>query len=75
MPSVPTADNLTTFIYRLSVNLEASTFWNTHGLSRPVQGLLSLFTRNFIYPRFNTSKKYSLYLQMHSCDLCGTRIT
>jgi hypothetical protein len=36
------ADNLTTFICRLSWNLGASTFWNPQGLSRPVMGLLYL---------------------------------
>ena len=35
-----TADNLTTFMCRLSWNLGASTFWNPQGLSRPVMGLL-----------------------------------
>jgi hypothetical protein len=30
------ADNLTTFIFRLSWNLRASTSWNPMGLSRPV---------------------------------------
>jgi hypothetical protein len=34
------ADNLTTFICRLSRNLGASTSWNPKGLSRPVMGLL-----------------------------------
>jgi hypothetical protein len=33
----------TTFMYRLSKNLEASTSWKPKGLSRPVMGLLSLF--------------------------------
>jgi hypothetical protein len=33
---------LTTFICRLSLNLGASTSWNPHGLSRPVQRLLYL---------------------------------
>jgi hypothetical protein len=37
------ADNLTTFMCRLSRNLEASTSWNPVGLSRPVMGLLYLF--------------------------------
>jgi hypothetical protein len=36
------ADNLTTFVCRLSWNLGASTFWNTQSLSRPVTGLLYL---------------------------------
>jgi hypothetical protein len=34
--------DLTTFMYRLSCNLGASTSWNPQGLSRPVQGLLLL---------------------------------
>jgi hypothetical protein len=34
------ADNLTTFLCRLSGNLGASTSWNPQGLSRPVMGLL-----------------------------------
>jgi hypothetical protein len=37
---VRTADNLTTFMCRLSWNLGASISWNPHGLSRPVMGLL-----------------------------------
>jgi hypothetical protein len=36
------ADNLTTFMCRLSINLGASTSWNPKGLSRPVMGLLYL---------------------------------
>jgi len=38
------ADNLTTFMWRLSWNLGASSSWNPLGLSRPVMGLLYLFT-------------------------------
>ena len=38
-----TADNLTTFMYRLSLNLGASASWNPQGLSRPVMGLLYLY--------------------------------
>jgi hypothetical protein len=34
------ADNLTTFMCRLSRNLGASSSWNPKGLSRPVMGLL-----------------------------------
>jgi hypothetical protein len=34
------ADNLTTFIYRLSRNLGASNSWNPQGLPRPAKGLL-----------------------------------
>jgi hypothetical protein len=36
------ADNLTTFMCRLSINLGASTSWNPKGLSRRVMGLLYL---------------------------------
>jgi len=37
------ADNLTTFMCRLSWNLGASTSWNPQGLSRPATGLLYLY--------------------------------
>jgi hypothetical protein len=37
------ADNLTTFMCRLSRNLGASTSWNPQGLSKPVMGLLYLY--------------------------------
>jgi hypothetical protein len=36
------ADNLTTFMCRLSTNLGASASWNPKGLSRPIMGLLYL---------------------------------
>ena len=36
------ADNLTTFMFRLSRNLGVSTSWHPQGLSRPVQELLYL---------------------------------
>ena len=39
------ADNLTTFMCRLSWNLGASTSRNPQGLSRPVMGLLYLFSK------------------------------
>jgi len=39
------ADNLATFMCRLSGNLGASTGWNSQGLSRPVHGLLYLYTK------------------------------
>jgi len=40
---VSRAENLTTFMCRLSLNLGALTSWNPQGLSRPVMGLLSGF--------------------------------
>jgi hypothetical protein len=42
MLPVGRADNLITFMCRLSRNLGASTSWNPKGLSRPVMGLLYL---------------------------------
>ena len=42
MQLVLRADNLTTFMCRLSRNLEASTSWKLQGLSRPVMELLYL---------------------------------
>jgi hypothetical protein len=39
------ADNLTTFMCRLSRNSGASTSWNPKGLSRPVVGKLYLLHR------------------------------
>jgi hypothetical protein len=40
------ADNLTTFMCRLSKNLGASTTWSPKGLPRPVMGLLYLLVSN-----------------------------
>ena len=48
------ADNLTTFMCRLSWNLGASTSWNPQGLFRPVMGLLYLylyFRSGLVFPR------------------------
>jgi hypothetical protein len=49
------ADNLTTFMCRLSRNSGASTFWNPKGLSRPVAGKLYLI----IAVRINISVIYN----------------
>jgi hypothetical protein len=46
--AVRKADNLSTFICRLSLNLGPSTFWNPQGLSRPVQGLFYLTDLNVV---------------------------
>jgi hypothetical protein len=43
------ADNLTTFMCRLSRNLGTSTSWNPVGLSRPVMGLLYLYLYVLVY--------------------------
>jgi len=67
------ADNLTTFMYRLSWNMGASTSWKPQGLSRPVMGLLYLLL--YIYNSvsgmlmewasegtwFDSWKKHSIY--------------
>jgi len=37
------ANNLTTFMCRMSWNVGASPSWNPQGLSRPVMGLLYLY--------------------------------
>ena len=42
------ADNLTTFMCRLSWNLGTSTSWNPQGLFRPLLGLVYLFTERSI---------------------------
>jgi len=66
---VPRADNLTTFMCRLSRNLRVSASWNIQGLSRPVMGLLYLFslymedTRNF--PHAHDTKRV---MKPHSSD-------
>jgi len=77
------ADNLTTFMCRLSGNLGASISWNRQGLSRPVMGLIYLFLQwnlriyNFIakniYPRISTFSGICLFLYrscLHSHAMC-----
>jgi hypothetical protein len=49
MRPVRRADNLTTFMCRLSRNLGASASWNPKGLSGPVMGLLFFFFLWFLY--------------------------
>ena len=57
------ADNLTTFMCRLSWNLGASTSWNPQGLSRPVIQLLYLYKLQCLsYHRFLFSSCYFLSL-------------
>jgi hypothetical protein len=58
------ADNLTTFMCRLSRNLGASTSWNPLGLSRPVMGLLYLSTKPVM-----TFASPSTFRCSKSCDL------
>jgi hypothetical protein len=44
------ADKLTTFMCRLSWNVEASTSWKPQGLSGPVMGLLYFYLYLYLYP-------------------------
>jgi len=46
------ADKLTNFMCRLTWNLGASPSWNPQGLSRPVMGLLYLFTFSISKTRY-----------------------
>jgi hypothetical protein len=48
---VPTADNLTTFMCRVSWNVGSSTFWHPQGLPRPLQGSLYLPDRTSVSVR------------------------
>jgi hypothetical protein len=60
------ADNLTTFMCRLSRNSGASTSWNPKGLSRPVAGKLYLFTSQGICTRLLGRLSFST-LQSRRC--------
>jgi hypothetical protein len=79
MRSVCRADNFTTFMCRLSLNLRASTSRNPLGLSRTVMGLLVLYTHIIIlclkliatyYAAASITLRYSkviLQLELYSC--------
>jgi hypothetical protein len=54
------ADNLTTFMCRLSKNLGASTSWSPKGLSRPVMGLLFFLHTRPDDIEDNTLKKHKI---------------
>jgi hypothetical protein len=56
------ADNLTTFMCRLSWNLEVSNSWNPQGLSRPVMGLLFFIFIGPLAPFIGLYIKYRLFL-------------
>ena len=51
------ADNLTTFMCRLSWNLGASISWNPQGLSRSVMGLLYIYIYKCIESKESTLKE------------------
>jgi hypothetical protein len=61
------ADNLTTFMCRLSRNLEASTSWNPKGLSRSVMGLLYLYL--YLFSVFCRVFLRSLFISFRCCPL------
>jgi hypothetical protein len=60
------ADNLTTFMCRLSKNLRASTSWSPKGLSRPVMGLLYLYQCSLPYFGYNSKPVVSILSQLNS---------
>jgi hypothetical protein len=60
MLQVRTADNLTTFMCRLSENLGAWASWNWMGLSRGVQKLLAFYTL-LIYVTMRTTHKHQIH--------------
>jgi hypothetical protein len=63
MRPVRRADNFTTFMCRLYINLGASTSWNPQGLSRSVQGLLYLI---YIYIYIHTHTHIHTYIHFIS---------
>jgi len=67
---VHTADNLTAFMCRLSLNLGASTSWNPQGLSRPVMGLLYLYL--YLY---HGSIKVTVFWDMTLCSTMAVSLT
>ena len=72
-PPVRRADNLTTFMCRLSWNLGAFTIWNPQGLSRPVMGLLYLYFTNWATQAFSNAPYYSL--ESPVVTICTTGLT
>ena len=67
------ADNLTTFICRLSWNLGAWSSWNPQGLSRPVIGLLYLL--NFVVHLFLPCGLFLFPNQLFILFLVSHRVT
>ena len=62
------ADNLTTFMCRLSWNLGPSTSWNPQGLSRLVQGLLYLYFISVL--ELNMLNSWLFYWFLYVWDCC-----
>jgi len=79
MRPVRRADNLTTFMCRLSSNLGASTSWNPQGLSRPVMGLLYLTCSNLLsrncYLHLYVSSRFSNIWTTFSTSLCRRHLS
>jgi len=63
------AEKLTNYMWRLSWNLGASTFWNTQGLSRTIQGLFYPYL--YLYYQFKAQKKQKCLILLPL--LCSTR--
>jgi len=60
------ADKLTTILCQMPRNLRASTTWNPHVLSRPVQGVLYLYLYCKYY-KFQHLNFYSLPTEHFVC--------
>jgi hypothetical protein len=73
------ADNLTTFMCRLSINLGALTSWNPKSLSRPVVGLLYLYTfkisrlnkRNSETKRAGIDNMEIMFIKQRQLNICA----
>ena len=63
------ADNLTTFVCRLSWNVGASNSRNPHGLSRPVMGLLYLYLLSSFDIRSHSYNKRWNWIQSRDCSI------
>jgi hypothetical protein len=64
------ADNLTTFMCRLSWNLGSSTSWNYQGLSRPVQGLFCRTFTGYIVSLHDFISVYVMIIFFYFYKLC-----
>jgi hypothetical protein len=65
------ADNLTTFMYRLSWNLEAWNSWDSQSLSMSVQELLYLYMKVYVFNKKNVHETcvYTLGLVVQSFSI------
>jgi hypothetical protein len=67
------ADNLTTFMCRLSKNLGASTSWSPKGLPRPVMSLLYLYLCSLTFELHTQCFTLLMYVYASSAQIPGER--